>query len=292
MKLPITELLDDYRPEGIDIGVPDAEMTARVKARVLSRLPEKPRGRIVSLRRSVRLALLVAALLLLFGTVAYAAGLFHGELGAVRRVGNSSTLCFTDSEGNEINYHVYSPSAETLGIRFTAESEPHRVVFRPGWLPEEPAREQWSVEEGWYDYFIDDREFEVERYPAPGIIHVGIPYLITVNYAGIDALYYLQGECTLSKEDNWDGVAVYEIHCAKEIPERPAGHADWRTVTSHENYVILVSETEGWLVTVGGCESMQTLEHIARELTIRTTEETVSLRGSEGRAEYLNIGRG
>ena len=292
MKLPITDLLDDYRPEPTELGSPDAEMTARVKVRVLGEIQKRKGRRPISIRRAFRLTLLAAALLLLFGTAAYAAGLFHGELGEVHRIGNSSTVCFTDSEGNEINYRVYSQAAETLGIRFTAESAPQRILFQPGWLPEEPAREQGPEEDGWYGYFIDDREFEVERYPAPGLINVGIPYLITVNYAGLDALYYLQGECTLSKEENWDGVAVYEIHCAKDIRERPAGHADWRTVTSHENYVILVSEAEGWLITVGGCDSMQTLEHIARELRIRTTEEAVDLRGSAGMAEYLNIGRG
>lgn len=292
MKLPITDLLDDYRPDPIDLGTLDPEITERVKARVLRQIPKKPHSRIVSLRRSVRLALLVAALLLLFGTAAYAAGLFHGELGEVRRIGNSSTLCFTDSTGNEINYHVFSPSAETLGIRFLADSAPHRAVFLPGWLPEEPAREQWSVEEGWYDYFIDDREFEVERYPAPGLINVGIPYLITVNYAGLDVLYYLQGECSLSKEDQWGEIKVYEIHCAKEIRERPAGHDNWRTVVSHENYVILVNEAEGWLITVGGTDSMSSLERIARGLTIRTLDEAIGLTGSDGRAEFLNIGRG
>lgn len=36
----------------------------------------------------------------------------------------------------------------------------------------------------------------------------------------------------------------------------------------------------------------QNQEHIAREMRIRTTEESVDLRGSAGMAEYLNIGRG
>ena len=94
MKLPSTDLLDDYRPEPTELGSPDAEMTARVKARVLGEI-QRRKGRPISLRRAFRLTLLAAALLLLFGTAAYAAGLFHGELGEVHRIGNSSTLCFT-----------------------------------------------------------------------------------------------------------------------------------------------------------------------------------------------------
>ncbi|MCR5664555.1 MAG: hypothetical protein K6G17_06735 [Oscillospiraceae bacterium] len=57
-------------------------------------------------------------------------------------------------------------------------------------------------------------------------------------------------------------------------------------------YVILLNETEGWAVSVGGEDGMETLEKIARNLEIRVTDKAVDFSTTGADAGYFMIGRG
>ena len=62
-------------------------------------------------------------------------------------------------------------------------------------------------------------------------------------------------------------------------------------MTSYENYVFMFSPDEGYLINIGGTADMETLEHIARDLDVRVTEEIVDY-GPEFYVDLLNIVRG
>ena len=78
------------------------------------------------------------------------------------------------------------------------------------------------------------------------------------------------------KHEYWGDYEVYEVYCEKEIHLAP-GVTDRELVISPENYVVLFSLNEGFVITVGGTSDMEVLERIARDLEVRTTDEVVDV---------------
>ncbi len=235
-------------------------------------------------RRRIGSTLLIAAVLIsLFTITAYAFGLFRVEPSELTKENAEDQMwIFTDSEGNEMRWGDHCEHG--FSFYFSGEETPRRVVFRPGWLPQEPTfwfpgvdidkgSPVWDGENvGWMEYLLDERQKETNFFPEPGIHDVGIPYLVTINYAFKDHYLVFNGACDIVKHENWDQFEVYELTCEKEIHLRP-GVTDREDVISRENYVLLFSLDEGYMINVGGTSDLETLEHIARELEIRTTDK-------------------
>ncbi len=315
MKLPVTELLEDCNVEHIALGTPDAAMADRVKARVLNELACRRKPRILRLRRRLRMTLLVAAVLLLFGTVAYAAGLFRVEAQELTPDGESpQTWLLHDQSGDEISLFVGDRFERALAFSFSGDTPPHEVEFRPGWLPEAPTfwlpepqpngdpfgtpPWDWAPgEDDWYRYLIDDREQEIigTWTDGDGQVDSGIPYLIVAEYAYEKQILVLNGAGAedIVKHEVWEDYEVYEIRCAKDIYFRPDGEAE-QHVQSYENYVLLFSRSGGYMINIGGSLPMETLEHIARELEVRDTGRELVYPNPVGdyRPNLINIVRG
>ena len=235
-------------------------------------------------RRRIGSTLLIAAVLIsLFTITAYALGLFRVEPSELTKENAEDQMwIFTDSEGNEMRWG--DRCEHGFSFYFSGEETPRRVEFRPGWLPQEPTfwfpgvdidkgSPVWDGENvGWLEYLLDERQKETNFFPEPGIHDVGIPYLVTINYAFKDHYLVFNGACDIVKHENWDQFEVYELTCEKEIHLRP-GVTDREDVISRENYVLLFSLDEGYMINVGGTSDLETLEHIARELEIRTTDK-------------------
>ena len=62
--------------------------------------------------------------------------------------------------------------------------------------------------------------------------------------------------------------------------------------TLHMNYVILLSEEEGYMLVVGGHAGLDVLEKIAENLEVRTTGETVTAADYESSNVFFNITQG
>lgn len=287
MKLPITELLDDCRPGITDLGVPDKSMNDRVKAAVMGEIARRSRRKVVRLQRTVRLIALIAALLVMFSAIAQASGLFDMELGQLQRDHSDSGWIFKDGEGNLISYNQLDFTESGITFTFKSAATPYRVEFRPGWLPNDPKKSPgYPSEDGWYTYLIDDREQETDWYPEEGVFDCAIPYKIEVSYATADHALALLGKCKLVKQDSWDGLQVFELTCAKEIVEGNGKH-----LISYENYVFLFSWDAGYFIEIGGTADLETLEHIARELELRVTDEPVEI-DPDFLVSILNVARG
>lgn len=312
MKLPVTELLEDCNVEKIQIGTADAEMSQRVKARVMAEL--RPRRRVHLLRRTARLTLLVAAVLLLFGAAAYAAGLFRVAAEELRP--DASTPQFWllhDENGDEISLFVGDEFEHALAFSFSGDTPPREVEFRPSWLPEAPTfwlpeaqpnpdpngtpTLDWCPgEDDWYRYLIDDREQEARDTwtDGDGEVNAGIPYLIVVEYAFDKQILVLNGETEIVKHEFWEDFEVYEIRCAKDIYLPGPEGGERQHVQSWENYVLLFSLTDGYMINIGGTLPMEELEHIARTLEVRVTDRALSYPNPTGDYWYslINIVRG
>lgn len=257
---------------------------------LLSSPEDKPQ---LHFRRKLWSTLLVAAIILsLLGATAYAFGLFRMRVQELEadpsKAGNYWTL--QDENGNELSIRLGDKLLYGLSFSFGGDTAPHKVEFRPRWLPED-TKNSWAAQgSAWYDYLIDDREQETDWYPAEGVFDAAIPYLITVEYAYNDHVLVLNGDCEIVKQEQWDGFEVYEINCAKDIWEGN-GTPEGRHLVSYENYVLLFSLEEGYMINVGGTLDLETLEHIARELEIRPTDQLVQ-GSSDFVAEIINIARG
>lgn len=243
-------------------------------------------------RRKLWSTLLVAAIIIsLLTGAAYASGLFRVVLGEMKSVPEKEqTWIFMDSEGNEHERWVGDDFANGFCLRFSGEESPHKVEFSPGWLPQEPTFwypaanfDPYSMQqdgdiskEFWLEYLLNERQSETDFFPEPGIHDVGIPYMITVAYAQEDNYLVFNGKCQIVKHEYWDDYEVYEVYCEKEIHLAP-GVTDREIVISPENYVVLFSLNEGFVITVGGTSDMETLEHIARDLELRTTDEIIEV---------------
>lgn len=235
-------------------------------------------------RRVGSLLLIAAVLISLFTISAYALGLFRVEPAALSpEDAENGKWIFTDSEGNETRWGDACENG--FSFYFTGDETPRKVEFHPGWLPQEPTfwypwPEQykyrppvWDMENaGWLEYLLDDRQRETDFFPEPGIHDIGIPYLVTINYALKDHYLVFNGACEIVKHETWEQFEVYELTCEKEIHLNP-GVTDREDVISRENYVLLFSLDEGFMINVGGTSDLETLERIARNLEIRTTDE-------------------
>ena len=113
MKLSIAELAEDCFPEDVMIGNKDAELTARVKARVLAKIEAENsaadmREKRLSVRpRKIVTLGLAAALMLSFGLAAYAIGSIHAarqqELRAELNISESHAESYVEYELPEEN---------------------------------------------------------------------------------------------------------------------------------------------------------------------------------------------
>lgn len=280
MKFKISELLYQTQDgfDDVSCAVPaelDRAAEDRIKAAVLDKIAAKKARRVYQLRRTVRTAVLIAAVMLLLSATAYAVSAFF-RMNAEEVRGDeliSGTWTERDEQGN-VDY-VQTYSFEDAGIVFSFEggSPPLCFQFRPGWLPSQATHSSsGNCDEGWYNYMVDEGSGESND----------IPYVIAFCYARPGFQLVLNGNCEIVKQEEQKNFQVTEIA------------VDWTGDPYHdygENYVVMFNEEEGYMLYVGGASDMETLERIAFNLEVRQTEIPY-----EPNPDYaigtMNIGRG
>lgn len=285
MEYRITDLMDAVSDDSVELEAATLASTEKIKELTMKKIQEngiKRSARPVRLRRIIVLAA-AAALLLALGMTAYATGLFGWRIHPVET--DETVIVSTEIGDRDLtgttDLILYD---ESSGTRYRAE-------FRPGWLPEEP--ELWlpeqgtdfrcdfwgdHVEEGWYQHYSCDLRTNgtEEAYQKANIF--GIPYQIEmISSYPAKKLLLMSKETRSMTEEDWDGVRVLKVETVMH--------------TWPMNYVILMNEDEGWAVSVGGEDSIETLEHIARELEVRVTDVEVELEDSDSWT-YFTVGRG
>lgn len=271
MKLIIADMASTCFPEDITIGKYDADSTARIKSQVMAQIKTDGRSRKYALRKLISTVVLAAAFIMLLAATACALGLFGLNR---REVPSGETVRGTWTEENAFGHKFETGMYyDEAGMVFTYDCSgtPHLIRFKPGWVPAEIEILQDSNidEEGWYSYCGNWSD------PTGAI-----PYTIGIHYAAPGFQLVVNGEVTVLKEELWDSLAVIALSSV------------WGNGPCREtNYLILFSPEDGYMLTVGGTANIETLEHIAREIEIKVTEEPFVYNPAYN-IGILNVGRG
>lgn len=274
MQIRISDLMDESCPEKIELGAEDRAMARRVNARVLQKLniaEPKPRR----MKKTVRTFLLAAAIAVFMGAAAYAvSGWFMNmkktdepAVGYWRSVDAAGNL--TDEQ------KIVFPDAGMILSYEGPKERTNRPEFRCWYLPSE-ADFGYTDAEGWTGYLSDS---------GTG---AEIPYIVGAgNVRAGNFKTVINGEVTVVKEEDWDDWHVTFL-------TSDYTHCQGRWVYERANFVLLFNAEKGWLVTVTGTDSLDTLEHIARELEIRDSGES-AFSGEDNMVESIGMidpGRG
>ena len=235
--------------------------------------------KIKTLFRTLLIAAAIAALGI--GT-AWAAGLFSMKI----RTPEEDEELVVHQTYYDVARHEYvlvetDLSHSPLVMQFTGEGDIHRIQFRPGWLPSQEiySHERYhdEEEEDWFWYYTCF--FDRSRGGA------GVEYQIDCHYAWPGYTVYMDGlEAHVVKEEDWGDLHITEIEQLTYFKD-----PDGTPIT--QRMLLLFSSGEGWFLSIGGRADFETLEHIAREMEVRTLDEIAE--SSEGtNFYYLGIGIG
>lgn len=279
MQIRITDLTEGCCPERAEPGKRDAELVRRIEREVFIKLNmDRRRLRRRNIIRTVLIAAVIAALMTV---TAFAAGLFSMERHKVEEGEEVSGYWrFYDQEGELTEQQEWTyPEASIVFTFYGPEEEYNMPEFRFGWLPEEGEHyeEQKSMSEGWmYSYGL---MCQCDIIPC----QAGVMSVPVNGYRGV-----LNGEATVLKEEVWDCWDVTEI----QVDYSNCTTVRWPKPV---NYIYMFDQERGYLAYVRGCDGMETLEKIARNMEIRESEAPDPGYGSpldEIQIGIFDLGRG
>lgn len=280
MQIRITDLMDGCCPEKAEPGRQDAELARRIEREVFMKLNVDNRQ--IRRRKVLRIALIAAVIAALMTVTAFAAGLFTMERHLVEDSEEVSGYWrFYDEEGNltEAQKLTYPDAGIVFTFYGPEDGEYNRPEFRFGWLPEEGEHyeEQKSRSEGWMYSYGQMCHCDIISCQA-GVMSVPVN-----GYQGV-----LNGEATVLKEETWDCWAVTEVQ---------VDYTDSKMVRWQEpvNYIYMFDEERGYLAYVKGCDDMDTLEKIAKNMEIRESDTPNTSYGNpldEIQIGMFDLGRG
>ena len=256
MQIRITDLMEGCCPERAEPGSRDTELTRRIERDVFMKLNLD--GRQLRSRNILRIALIAAVIAALMTVTAFAAGLFSMERHKVEEGEEVSGYWrFYDQEGELTEQQEWTyPEASIVFTFYGPEEEYNMPEFRFGWLPEEGEHyeEQKSMSEGWmYSYGL---MCQCDIIPC----QAGVMSVPVKGYRGV-----LNGEATVLKEEVWDCWDVTEI----QVDYSNCTTVRWPKPV---NYIYMFDQERGYLAYVRGCDGMETLEKIARNMEIRESD--------------------
>lgn len=247
---------------------------------------KQPKRKARRLSRIVLLAALISALMI--GT-AYAAGLFTLRERRPAATDETYTIHYSESPSGKLTW-----SDIEYVFRFGGLDECRAVKFKPGWLPFAPNPEYNRVDaEGYYRRLVSEGAPEVdsttENYQ---------PYMVELYYApqfstedgAMILMDQKPGEIT---EEKWGEDTVLKFAATRHREERvisPELTVPEKTFCYY--FVIRFSETNGYIVVTSGTSDMETVEHVARELEIRQTDEIVRQEDFKNHAVFIDVGQG
>ena len=245
---------------------------------------EKKTGKTI---RRVSRALLLAALisLLLVGT-AFAAGIFSLRESRPARADETYHIHLSDSPTDTLTWHDLK-----YVFTFDGLDECRAVKFKPNWLPFQPVYST-PDEDGCYTYLVSEGAPEVD-YRSDNYQ----PYMVRLYYvpqfAAEDGamllMYQTPGEIT---RETWGDETVLKFEATQHFDAKEGPAGSFPEHTGHYYFVIRFSEREGYIVVTAGTSDMETVEHVARELEIVQTDESVRTEDFVNHAVFIDVGQG
>lgn len=296
MNKNISDMFDYY--EGQEKVTEDISFSAeRIKEMTMGRLGERRprRGR----RKALRTALIAAAIMSAFTVTALAVsgGIFHHE--------PEEGEVYVDNMFADYGF-VAEWDDVAIILRFDVEQEGKAILFRPGWLPEEPNRRTINFRgqsagifrdkarnESYYELLEEagvpekDRDgwcTRMELDKEGDMLYQITVYDVSELYKS-DCVIGMQGgeEAGIIKEGELNGCSLLEL-----TMEHSDGQA-W------QNYVILFDRERNFMLRIGGTLGMEVLEKIAEDIEVLETEHTITAEEPEEgiwNRTLINVARG
>ena len=262
VELKWTDLAEDCFPEELMLGEYDEALNARIKEKVMKQIEGKHAKKKTG--RVVRIVALVAVLAVLFTVSAYATGLFSQKFTKANGTVSGEWIWHNEDGTLEVQKMNYPEAGYVLTAEDTG-SIPNRIELKANWLPSNTENiGKWGA------YLHDDGGFE-----GP------VPYGVAVYYAIPGFTAVLNGDVEILCEETWGEYKVTKLTAAWNL-EYGLGV---------QNFILMKDEEHGYIISVGGGDDFETLEHIARELEVRDTGEPVNY-DPNFNIGIMNIGRG
>lgn len=266
MKVYITDICSALCPTQVDIGREDSARSARIKATVFENIGESAPNRVRRspararrVKKTLRTALIAAALAALMGATAYAVVSFAMERRDVKAgEGVTGYWTYVSDTGEITEQQKISFKYASMVLSFTGpDGGGNKPELRCFWLPSEPTGGVTDPD-GWTSYLTG----------TVGASGNSFPYIVSVsNVSTGNAKSVINGSAELVQESDWGAWHVLEI---------TSDYSECRELFNYENdtvnYILLFDAQRGYLVTICGTSSMETLKHIARELEVRESD--------------------
>jgi len=279
MQIRISDLMTDCCPTDVTIGTPDQARARRINALVMDKLQVSPAR---SRRRKLTTSFLLAAVLvMLLGTVAFAAADYYMNVDRPEESAFVGHNLKVDQDGQVLTdvKTVFADAGLVLSFSGPEDSEEPMMFpeFRCFYLPSEPTIGT-TDEEGWTNYLADEYADDPNN-------DGDIPYIISAQCIepGIQR-EVVTGDVTVLKNETMNGWQVLEIH------------SDYSTVHSptydSANFIVMFDQSRGYMVTVCGTLEMAELEKIAKGMEIRASDKPFESFGYQESVGALTVGRG
>ena len=246
------------------------------------------RCKTTSTKRIIAIAAVVGAFLAL-AIVAYAMGLF-----SFSHRPRTETEKYSIKWENQLGEIVFDEFQYVF--KFDGPSECRAVKFREGWLPFAPNEEinAWAAdEEGWRKRLVSEcapgvdsmsnnyQPYRVELFYVPQFVEDGALFL---NYQTPESII----------EEQWGEYKVMKIHAVQHQPgvddEERNIHIPGRDMNYY--FVILFHPEQGYIAIVSGTSDMDTVEHVARELQFKQTDEIIRKEDFTNNCDFIDVGQG
>lgn len=277
MQIRISDLMTDCCPTDVTIGTPDKARARRINALVMDKLQVSPtRNR---RRKFTTSFLLAAVLVMLLGTVAFAATDYCMNVDRPDEDGALiGRVLKVDQDGQVLTdvKQVFADAGLVLSFSGPEATDEAAMCpeFRCFYLPSEPT---FGVtdEEGWTHYLTDDT----------GDLPYDIPYVISASCVepGVGRLV-VTGDVSVLMNETMNGWQVLEIHSDYSPVHSPTYDS--------ANYIVMFDQSRGYQVTVCGTLDMAELEKIAKGMEIRESDQPYVSSGYQEDIGILAVGRG
>ena len=239
-----------------------------------------------AVRRVSRTLLLAAIISLFLVGSAFAAGIFSLRESRPAKADETYSIHLSESPTGFLTWHDLK-----YVFTFDGLEECRAVKFKPGWLPFQPVYST-PDEEGFYTHLVSEGAPEVDfrssNYQPYRVDVYYVPQFAAEDGAML-LMYQTPGEIT---EERWGDETVLKFEATQHFEARESPAGSFPEHTDHYYFVIRFSEAEGYIVVTSGTSDMETVEHVARELEIVQTGETVRTEDFVNHAVFIDVGQG
>ena len=241
-------------------------------------------------RKVTRTALIAAAIAVTLIVSAFAIGYFTMS-GRKAYDDEKYRTVWNDSE---TGFHEWTDL--TYVMKFEGPEECYGAKFKEGWLPFEPSKERnaWACDDdGWRTNLVSEmapevdsasdnyQPYRVELFYAPQFLNDGA--LLMLDQTPGEITQEQWGSEQVQKFEatrHQDAVDIEELDI--HIPEKDM----------HYYFVIRFSPEKGYIVVTSGTSDMEAIEHIAKELQIKQTDEIIRSRDFQNNCTFIDVGQG